>query len=196
MILLVLLSIIVGYLLGSIPSAVIVSRLAKGVDIRTLGDGNMGARNTARNLGMRYGILVAVADFCKGALTILFARALGLSLGMQMLAGIASIIGHDFPVFAGFKGGQGLADTLGTLLALFPTQTLIGLIVYGLLFLIIKNSDISAGIGCGLIALILGIQQNWMGLFFMVVMMISIPMKKILDDSRRKALGTTQETEK
>lgn len=183
------LAILTGYLLGSIPSALIVSRIARGVDIRTLGDGNMGARNTARSLGTRYGVVVAVADFCKAALAVLIARWLGQSDNIQMLSGAAAILGHDFPIFAGFRGGQGLAATLGAMLALFPMQTLIGLMVYGMLYLITKRSNLAASIGCGLLALILGIQTHWHGLIFIVILLLSIPLKQWIDSPRRKRIS-------
>jgi glycerol-3-phosphate acyltransferase PlsY len=186
-------AIVLAYLLGSIPSGLIVSRLAKGVDIRTIGDGNMGARNTSRSLGVRYGIIVGLADFCKGALAVLLARVFGLGIGIQMLAGAAAVLGHDFPIFAGFKGGQGLATTGGTLLVLFPMQTLIGAIVYGLLFLITRKSDLGASIGCGLTALMLGIQQEWAGLVYIVMLLLSIPMKKLIDTSRRKVIDAVMD---
>lgn len=193
MIMLSVLAIVTGYLLGSIPSGVIVSRWAKGVDIRTIGDGNMGARNTARSLGTRYGIIVGLTDFCKGALAILFARLLGVGDNVQMLTGAAAVLGHDFPIFARFMGGQGLATIGGTMLVLFPMQTLIGMTVYGLLFLITRKSDLSAGVGYGLTTLILGIQRIWMGLLYVVALLLSVPAKKLIDTSRRKAIEHASE---
>ena len=117
-----ILVVIFSYLLGSIPSAVIVSRLTRGVDIRTLGDGNMGARNTYRTFGLAAGLAVALADGCKGALAVLVARWLGLPAAWQTVAAVAAVVGHDFPVFARFRGGQGLATILGAFLALFPNR--------------------------------------------------------------------------
>lgn len=193
MIMLTLLAMVTGYLLGSIPSGLIVSRCAKGVDIRTIGDGNMGARNTARSLGTRYGVIVALSDFSKGAFAILFARLLGVGENGQMLTGAAAVLGHDFPIFARFMGGQGLATTAGTMLAMFPTQTMIGMTVYGLLYLITRNSDLSAGIGYGLSTLILGIQRIWTGLIYVVALLLSVPMKKWIDTSRRKSIEHTSE---
>jgi len=102
-----------AYLLGSMPTAVIVSKRFKGVDIRTIGDGNMGARNTFHSIGPKFGFMVAVIDFGKGALPVLLAYLLGLELGWQFLAGVLAILGHDFPVFANFKGGQGTASSPG-----------------------------------------------------------------------------------
>jgi len=181
-----------AYLLGSIPTALIVSKRIKRVDIRCVGDGNMGARNTFHQIGPKFGVMVAVIDFSKGALSVLLAYVLGLSLGWQMVAGITAILGHDFPVFARFKGGQGTATSLGTMLVLFPLPTLIGLTVYGVLFLIIRNSNVSCGIGGATIALTLGLSQQWLLLGYAVAVFIAIPAKLLVDSPRRQAIGTAK----
>ena len=148
-----------AYLLGSMPTAVIVSKRFKGVDIRTIGDGNMGARNTYHSIGPKFGLMVAVIDFFKGALPVLLAYLLGLELGWQFLAGAIAILGHDFPVFAGFRGGQGTASTFGTMGALFPLPTLAGLVFYGGLYLITRKSNLSCAIGGAVIAALLAVSQ-------------------------------------
>jgi glycerol-3-phosphate acyltransferase PlsY len=179
---------VIAYLLGSIPTALIISMRIKLVDIRSVGDGNMGARNTFHEIGPKFGIMVAVIDFSKGALSVFLAYILGLNLGWQILAGILAILGHDFPVFANFKGGQGTATSLGTMLALFPVPTLIGLITYGIIFLIIKNSNISCSIGGAIIALALGVSQQWLLLGYAVTVFIFIPVKLFIDSPRRRAI--------
>jgi glycerol-3-phosphate acyltransferase PlsY len=181
----ILLSLLFSYMLGSLPSAVIVSRLAKGVDIRELGDGNMGARNTYRTLGLGAGIAVALADGCKGALSVLIARWLGLTPFWQAGAGVTAVLGHDFPIYVKFRGGQGLATVLGTFLALFPNQTALGMIVYGVLYLITRLSDLSAGIGCGLIFVLHILKRNWTFAAFVALMFLTIPLKKALMDHQR-----------
>lgn len=187
-----MLGILIGYLLGSIPSALIVSRLARGVDIRTLGDGNLGARNISRTFDGWYGVIVGIADFCKGSLAVLISRWLGLNEGIQMLAGAAAVVGHDFPIFARFRGGQGLAATEGVMFALFPIPSTIGLIVYGLLFLITRLSNLAAAIGSGLIAVILGLQKQWLGLTLLVILFLSIPVKKWIDSPRKRKVESAE----
>ena len=184
---------VVAYLLGSIPTALIMSKRLRGVDIRTLGDGNMGARNISRTLGEKLGIVVAVVDFLKGVVAVLLANLLGLDLIWQILAGVCAILGHDFPVFARFKGGQGLATSLGTMLVLFPTQMLLGSILYAILFLTTKKSSISAGFGGGLMALLLGISQEWILLAYAVVIFVFIPLKQFMDSNRRKEIEAAKE---
>lgn len=190
-----LLVMIFSYLLGSIPSAVIVSRLARGVDIRELGDGNMGARNTFRNLGFWPGLAVALADGSKGALSVLIARWLGFTPFWQASAGVMALLGHDYPVFARFRGGQGLATIMGIFLALFPSQTALGLVVYGTIYLITRLSDLSAGIGCGLIFVMLVLQRNWTFAIFVALVFITIPIRKVILDHQQKARSCAGETQ-
>jgi glycerol-3-phosphate acyltransferase PlsY len=178
---------ITAYLLGSIPTAFAISTRIKHVDIRSVGDGNMGARNTFHEIGPKF-VMVAVIDFLKGALPVFLAYIIGLSLGWQILAGILAILGHDFPVFASFKGGQGTATSLGTMLVLFPVPTLIGLAIYGLIFLIIKNSNISCSIGGAAIAVMLGVSHQWLLLGYAVTVFIFIPIKLFIDNPRRRAI--------
>jgi glycerol-3-phosphate acyltransferase PlsY len=177
-----------AYLLGSMPTALMVSKRFKHVDIRTIGDGNMGARNTYHSIGPKFGVMVAVIDFFKGALPVLLAYLLGLELGWQFLAGAMAILGHDFPVFAGFKGGQGTASTFGTMAVLFPLPTLAGLVFYGGLYLITRKSNLSCSVGGAAIAAILAVSQQWLLLAYAVAVFIFIPIKLFMDSPRRKAI--------
>jgi glycerol-3-phosphate acyltransferase PlsY len=177
---------VIAYLLGSIPTAFVISTRIKHVDIRSVGDGNMGARNTFHEIGPKFGVTVAVIDFLKGALPVFLAYIIGLNLGWQILAGILAILGHDFPVFANFKGGQGTATSLGTMLVLFPVPALIGLATYGLIFLIIKNSNISCSIGGATMAVMLGVSHQWLLLGYAVTVFIFIPIKLLIDSPRRR----------
>ena len=110
--------IILAYAVGSIPTAYIAGRLLAGVDIRRLGDGNIGARNAYFELGSRTGIVVFVLDVTKGMIPVLVARAIALPEVVVLLAGAATVAGHNWPVFLGFRGGRGEATTIGVLLVL------------------------------------------------------------------------------
>lgn len=174
-----------AYLLGSFPTALVVSRRMRNVDIRELGDGNMGARNTYRQLGLVPGILVALGDGLKGMIAVLFAQRLGLDPLWQCAAGGAAITGHDFPLFAGFRGGQGFATTVGTMVVLFPGQAVPGLVLYGMLYLVTRHSDISAGTGCAVIAWLLWrTDQPAVFLVYTVTALLFVPVKKTLDAHR------------
>jgi len=117
--------ILLGYLLGSIPTAYVAGHLLKGRDIRQMGDGNVGARNAFLQLGARTGIGVFVVDAGKGALAVLIAQAAGLPQLAVLLTGTAVVIGHNWPVFIGFRGGRGEATTIGVLLTLSTQPVLI-----------------------------------------------------------------------
>lgn len=111
-----------AYLPGSIPSAYIVARLVAGLEIRQVGDGNMGAKNTFESVSRLAGVVVGVADIGKGALAVALARYLAVSEGVVLLAAACAVLGHDFPLFLGFQGGQGMATMVGVFCVLFPQQ--------------------------------------------------------------------------
>ena len=114
-------AIISGYLLGSIPSAYIAGRIKRGIDIRDVGSKNMGAMNVYYEVGLIEAVLVLLTDVGKGIVTIIIARyLLGVPLLFQLLAALAAVIGHAFPIFLKFRGGRGGATTFGVLLFLMP----------------------------------------------------------------------------
>lgn len=107
---LIALLIILAYLIGSIPSGLIVGKLAKGIDIREHGSGNLGATNAFRTLGVKAGSIVIAGDILKGTL----ATALPFLMHVDihpLLAGVFAVLGHVFPVFAKFKGGKAVATS-------------------------------------------------------------------------------------
>ena len=156
---------LIAYLLGSIATAVWAGRLFHGIDIREHGSGNAGATNTIRVLGWTTGIPVLLIDIGKGWLAASLPVLLKLAppaspelINMQIVTGIIAIVGHLFPVFAGFKGGKGVASTFGVLLALNPLVTLLCMAVFLVILLItgyVSISSISAGIAFPLISLVL-----------------------------------------
>ena len=124
-------AIVLAYLAGSIPSAVWAGKLFHGLDVREHGSGNAGATNTVRVLGWKTGIPVLIFDLFKGWLAAMLPRFLDAApessetlMVLQIACGLAAILGHVFPVFAGFRGGKGVATTFGVLLALHPLLTL------------------------------------------------------------------------
>ena len=126
---------IIGYLLGSVSFAVIIAR-SQGVDILKFGSGNPGATNVTRALGSKWGKLVFVLDACKGLVAsgwpLICMSESQLELGITGL--IASIIGHSYSIFLGFRGGKGVATTMGGLLALMPGVLLVGAVCWVILY--------------------------------------------------------------
>jgi acyl phosphate:glycerol-3-phosphate acyltransferase len=128
---LLVLSLLLAYLLGSIATAVWAGKIFHGIDIREHGSGNAGATNTIRVLGWKTGVPVLLIDILKGWLAAMLpvffnlgGHATALLTNLQILAGVLAILGHIFPVFAGFRGGKGVATITGVLLAIHPFLTL------------------------------------------------------------------------
>jgi glycerol-3-phosphate acyltransferase PlsY len=148
-------SLVAAYLIGSFPSAYIVGRLRKGVDIRTVGSRNMGAMNTFYRVGFWYGMLVLALDIGKGAAAVVLARYLMnydhstkfVSLIVQLLAGAVVVLGHAFPVFLKFRGGKGGATCIGVLVYLmWPWSAPIYLALFLLVLLITRFPTMSYAI--------------------------------------------------
>lgn len=144
-------AIAVGYMLGAIPSAELAARL-KGRRIFDVGSGNMGAMNTARNLGIALGVAVFVADVAKGAAATALALAMASTAGLgtearlavALAAGLAAVVGHAWSVFVGWRGGKALATIFGVALPLYPWGGLAGLVLILALVLITRRAHLAA----------------------------------------------------
>jgi glycerol-3-phosphate acyltransferase PlsY len=124
-----LLFIALAYLAGSIPTGVLLARIA-GVDVRAAGSRNIGATNVARTAGGKLGVLTLVGDALKGLAPVLLARACGLGTATVAAVAVAALVGHAFSIFLGFHGGRGVATGLGVLLGLAPAAAPIPLGVF------------------------------------------------------------------
>lgn len=144
-------SLLVSYLLGSIPTAVWVSKLFFGVDVRTLGSGNAGATNVARTLGWKAALPVVLVDVGKGAAAAALPRLWleAFPVWLPLACAVAAVAGHTFPVFAGFRGGKGVATAGGGLLVLAPALVGIAAAVWLAVVLttrIVSLASLSAGL--------------------------------------------------
>jgi len=131
--------ILIGYILGSIPTSYFAGHLLKGKDIRQMGDENAGAANAYRELGPVAGVTVFFIDAAKGALVILIAQAAEMPQAVILTTGAAAVIGHNWPVFLGFRGGRGVSTTIGILLVLVTVPVLV-LALPTILVLILKRN--------------------------------------------------------
>lgn len=122
--------IVTAYLLGSIPTGLLLAKAFAGVDIRTTGSGNIGATNVYRTLGRKVGVLTLVGDCLKGLLPVVAAHLLTLSDGYVALIGLAAFLGHIFPIFLRFKGGKGVATALGVFLGVSPLAVGVALLLF------------------------------------------------------------------
>jgi acyl-phosphate glycerol 3-phosphate acyltransferase len=172
---LVLLVITIAYLLGSIPSAYIVGRLLKGLDIREVGDGRIGMAATFRRVGLLGAIIVGIMDVSKGAAAVLLAQKLGLPLLIVLLAGLTVVVGHNWSIFLRFRGGKGALTTYGVLVSLMFWQFFIALALAGVLYFITHKSGMSTGILFGFLSLI-SLLTGSLILLSILPIFISLPM--------------------
>ncbi|WP_100331052.1 glycerol-3-phosphate 1-O-acyltransferase PlsY [Bacillus xiapuensis] len=135
--------IFISYLLGSIPSGLIIGKSFFGIDIREHGSGNLGATNSFRTLGVKAGIAVTAADILKGTAATLLPYWLDSGLN-PLIAGMAAVIGHMFPVFAGFRGGKAVATSGGVLLALEPVMFAVLVLAFFITLYLTKYVSLSS----------------------------------------------------
>ncbi len=153
----IILILLLSYLVGSIPTALIISKKIAGIDIRNYGSGNVGGTNVFRVIGWKYGLLVILLDAFKGVIAVVFiARLFFLTdihfdnptpfddfTFVQLLAGLMAIFGHVFTVFAGFRGGKGMATALGMAVSLMAIDVLIAAAIF--ILMLIKFRYVSLG---------------------------------------------------
>ena len=128
---------VLSYLTGSFPTSIIVGKITKGIDIREHGSGNAGGTNAFRVLGWKAGLFVSLVDIAKGTFATLVISRIRFGTApfenpsiVMILAGICAILGHTYTIFAGFKGGKGVATGAGMLIALFPYALLTCLVIF------------------------------------------------------------------
>lgn len=188
-----ILGIVGGYLLGTLPSAIIVAR-AKGVDITTFGSGNPGASNVARAIGWRYGSIVFLLDAAKGAIPAV------LLIGHRpsaYICGAAAIVGHIFPVTRGFKGGKGIATGAGVLLVLHPLIMVISAVSWIAIMKLSKKASVASIVVVPLVVVLLAVtgKPAWeifafIGLGVLIEIRHLSNIKRLLSGSEPPVSGT------
>ena len=139
----ILIVIVAGYLLGSISTGVVLSRLFAKTDIRSQGSGNAGTTNMLRVLGRKMALLTFIGDMLKGIIAVFIGKWLiGGELG-GLLGVVGAVLGHYYPLYFGFKGGKGIATSFGSLLFVFPVQALLAFAVF--LILVVVTHYVSVG---------------------------------------------------
>jgi glycerol-3-phosphate acyltransferase PlsY len=144
------LAVVLGYLLGSIPFAYLAGSM-HGVDLRTVGSGNLGAANVFRSLGRPMGIAVMAADVGKGIAAVVVARSLGADEVWVSVAAIAAVAGHVFPVWLRFRGGKGVAVGAGALIGLMPLASAIIVPLWVAITLLTRYTSL-ASVTCAIVA--------------------------------------------
>jgi len=151
-----------SYLLGSIPFGYVAGKI-RGIDIRKIGSGNIGATNVVRVLGKRYGYSVFVLDFLKGFSAVKISMSIATDARLEwaspeifgILAAIASVIGHSFPVWLKFRGGKGVATSAGALFGLIPLAALIGIVIWVLVFWLTRYVSVASVVAAATLPLVI-----------------------------------------
>ena len=151
-----------SYLLGSIPFGYVAGKI-RGIDIRKIGSGNIGATNVVRVLGKRYGYSVFVLDFLKGFGAVKISMSIATDARPEwaspeifgIFAAIASVIGHSFPVWLKFRGGKGVATSAGALFGLIPLAALIGIVIWVLVFWFTRYVSVASVVAAATLPLVI-----------------------------------------
>lgn len=188
---------VVAYLLGNISTSYIVAKRIAGVDIRTQGSGNAGSTNVLRTLGKRAGAMTFLGDVLKGVMAVLISELAARLVGIDtLLAGYLAVIcvvaGHNWPAVLGFRGGKGVATSLGAMLAVNPVITLMCLAVFILVVVITKYVSLGSVVGIGCSPIFMIIVKNKAGLIVALFLTASViynhraNIKRLLDGTERK----------
>lgn len=175
---------VIAYLLGSIPTAVWIGRAKYGIDVREHGSKNAGATNTFRVLGKKPGVVVLVIDILKGFMAAFLPFLAGVGawgadelIHVQLVASLSAVVGHVFPLFAGFKGGKGVATSLGVIIGVHPPAAGICILIFIVVFIISRY--VSLGAICAAFSFpfslyfLFNVRSFWL-LFFAIVLALTV----------------------
>ncbi len=168
--------IVLAYLVGSIPTSIILSKLVKGIDIRNYGSGNAGGSNVFRVLGWKWGVLTILLDTVKGAVAVIVIARLYLDnfpfnnitpfddfTLVQIICGVSAVLGHVWTVFAGFRGGKGIATGLGVLITITTLDMVVALGIFVLVVTLSRYISLGSLIAAVSVPLILIVRENIFG---------------------------------
>ena len=184
-----LIFVLVAYLFGALPIGLLVGRMVKGIDVRDYGSGNIGASNVWRTLGPLWGVVVFLADFCKGYFpTLLAGRVHDVSPWLPVLVGLAAVLGHNFSPFLKFKGGKGVATSLGVVYGLSPVAAALGFALWGVCLLITRYISVSSMIAAVATSLLLiGLNRDLPHVLFAILVASFVIVKHRSNMTRLKA---------
>lgn len=171
-----IITVIAAFIIGSVPFGFLISKI-KGVDIRNLGSGNIGATNVYRTIGKKEGALALILDFLKGVLTVVLLKTIFDTTDQTVMyaAAIGVVLGHDFSLFLKFKGGKGVATTYGSAMVIAPYASLSGMAVWIVILVSTRYSSIAALVSFSISTLICFLSYgNIKGVFFAFLLFLMI----------------------
>ncbi len=208
----ILLSVAAAYLLGSIPTAVWVGKAFYKVDVRNEGSGNAGATNVIRVLGLKAGIPVLLVDVLKGYFAVILVKPIMLACGIadyppyiEILAAVAAVLGHTLPLFAGFRGGKGVATLLGVGFGLFPYAAWVAVGIFAVILFFthyVSLGSITAGVSFPLFVGFVFHPPHWTYMVLAVMVALFLPwthrknIRRLLDGTESKMNFKTKKTNK
>jgi len=182
---------LVSYLTGAIPFGLFFGRAMGGIDVRTVGSGNIGATNVLRGAGKTAALLTLLADVFKGLVPVLIAAWIFSDESVTALSGIAAILGHNFPVYLRFKGGKGVATSIGVVLAVAPWTGLLCLLTWAAAAAIWRYSSLSALVAFAMYPLItLAFPGNSRSFSFLSLFVFTLMYLRHRDNIKRLLAGT------
>ncbi|MDD6308671.1 MAG: glycerol-3-phosphate 1-O-acyltransferase PlsY [Clostridia bacterium] len=183
-----MLVVIIGYLLGSINSAVIYSKL-RGEDIRNTGSGNAGATNILRTYGKGAAAIVVVGDIAKGILAVLIGRILG-GTHLSYFAGLSAVLGHNYPLYFGFRGGKGILTSLAVMLMISPKQAVISMVFAIVVIAVTRYVSLGSILGSILFGILIAIFSTDLWLILVSVAVVLLAVLRHIPNIRRLCNGT------
>lgn len=186
--------IVAAYLIGAFPSAYICGRLFRKSDIRQLGSGNVGALNTAKSIGLAAGLITLVFDVVKGFLAVYLSSRYGSWQLLPIAAAFFVVLGHNYNLFLGFKGGKGLGCLVGAMFYISPPVVLYTIALIALIILILRDTNTAAGLGIFAMPFFLSLHKgDWSYLLFGAAIAVLVAIKHVHDfqafrEGRRKLI--------
>jgi glycerol-3-phosphate acyltransferase PlsY len=180
----IILGCVLSYLLGSIPFSYLVAKKSKGVDIRRVGEGNVGARNVWHVVGKKYGAIAALLDFAKGVLAYFVGLLLGLGPLWIWICGFGVVLGHGFPVFLKGRGGKGAACAMGFLMGIEPLLILISGAIIGLIYFPTRHFHLAVGTGMGSLPILWRaiFKKTWLEILLLLFFLLLLGLKRLIDE--------------
>jgi len=180
----------VGYLLGSIPFGVLIARLSGGVDLRRVGSGNIGATNVLRAVGKGAAAVTLVGDIGKGALAVALARSAVADSAVLAAVALAAVLGHLFPVWSGFRGGKGVATTLGVVLAAMPAVGGLLLMIWLIVAAVTRYSSLAALVATATMPLLVWLLDGRTAMLVLSGALLILVAARHRENIRRLVAGT------
>ena len=187
-----ILIVVISYLIGSIPVAYIIAKLAKGIDIREHGSGNVGATNVFRTVGKAAGLATFICDAGKGLAAVLIVASLfpGMAVAGRLVACVAAVGGHNWPIFLGFRGGKGMATMIGGFIGIAPLVVLSCVLLWLLVVTVTRYVSLGSIVASAAIPLFMWLYGRGTGLILFGALLALLAILRHKSNIKRLLAGT------